>query len=145
MILRNNAPLHVYSILHVYKYCYVQILVNFFPSYSVLFGNGLVVFWECFLEYFGCALKIFLLFPLGVVCQCFGIKTSPLHDLILVCTFIDFEKIFPPTHLFCFARLMFSRIFPHLFGTLEQLHTKYCTCAIYALACIFSTQICKNQ
>ena len=27
-------------------------------------------------------------------------KNSPLHGLILVCTFIDFEKIFPPARLF---------------------------------------------
>ena len=37
-------------------------------------------------------------------------KKSPLHGLILVCTFIDFEKIFPPARLFRTARL---------FGTLE--------------------------
>ena len=34
-------------------------------------------------------------------------EKSPLHGLILVCTFIDFEKIFPPARLFCPARLMF--------------------------------------
>ena len=27
-------------------------------------------------------------------------KNSPLHSLILVCMFIDFEKIFPPARLF---------------------------------------------
>ena len=37
-------------------------------------------------------------------------KNSPLHGLILVCTFIDFETIFPPARLFRTARL---------FGTLE--------------------------
>ena len=40
-------------------------------------------------------------------------KNSPLHGLILVCTFIDFEKIFPPARLFRTARL---------FGTLEYLN-----------------------
>ena len=28
-------------------------------------------------------------------------KKFPLHSLILVCTFIEFEKIFPPASLFC--------------------------------------------
>ena len=37
-------------------------------------------------------------------------KNSPLHGLILVCTFIDFETIFPPGRLFRNARL---------FGALE--------------------------
>ena len=41
-------------------------------------------------------------------------KNSPLHGLILVCTFIDFETIFPPARLFCTARL---------FGTLEYVPT----------------------
>ena len=39
-------------------------------------------------------------------------KNSPLHGLILVCTFIDFEKKFPPARLFCPARLMFFKNFP---------------------------------
>ena len=38
-------------------------------------------------------------------------KKSPLHGLILVCTFIDFEKIFTPARLFCPARLMFLKNF----------------------------------
>ena len=33
-------------------------------------------------------------------------KKSPLHGLILVCTFIDFEKKFPPARLFHPARLL---------------------------------------
>ena len=33
-------------------------------------------------------------------------KKSTLHGLILVCTFIDFEKKFPPAHLFHPARLL---------------------------------------
>ena len=33
-------------------------------------------------------------------------KNSPLHCLILVCTFIDFEKKFPPARLFHPARLL---------------------------------------
>ena len=32
-------------------------------------------------------------------------KNFPLHSLILVCTFIDFEKKFPPARLFHPARL----------------------------------------
>ena len=43
-------------------------------------------------------------------------KNSPLHGLILVCTFIDFEKNFPPARLFfciyngiCPARLLILR------------------------------------
>ena len=39
-------------------------------------------------------------------------KKSPLHGLILVCTFIDFEKKFPPVRLFCPARLLFFKNFP---------------------------------
>ena len=38
-------------------------------------------------------------------------QNSPLHSLILVCTFIDFEKILPPARLFCPARLMFFKNF----------------------------------
>ena len=38
-------------------------------------------------------------------------KKSPLHGLILVCTFIDFEKKFPPARLFCPACLMFFKNF----------------------------------
>ena len=33
-------------------------------------------------------------------------EKSPLHGLILVCTFIDFEKKFPPARLFHPARLL---------------------------------------
>ena len=33
-------------------------------------------------------------------------KKSPLYGLILVCTFIDFEKKFPPARLFHPARLL---------------------------------------
>ena len=33
-------------------------------------------------------------------------KKSPLHGLILVCAFIDFEKKFPPARLFYPARLL---------------------------------------
>ena len=33
-------------------------------------------------------------------------RNSPLHGLILVCTFIDFEKKFPPARLFHPARLL---------------------------------------
>ena len=33
-------------------------------------------------------------------------KKSPLHGLIWVCTFIDFEKKFPPARLFHPARLL---------------------------------------
>ena len=33
-------------------------------------------------------------------------KNSPLHGLILVCTFIDFEKKFPPARLFHPAHLL---------------------------------------
>jgi hypothetical protein len=33
-------------------------------------------------------------------------KKSPLHGLILVCTFIDFEKKIPPARLFHPARLL---------------------------------------
>ena len=46
--------------------------------------------------------------------ECFGSafeKKSPLHSLILVCTFIDFEKKIPPARLFCPARLMFFKNF----------------------------------
>ena len=39
-------------------------------------------------------------------------KNSPLHGIIWVCTFIDFEKKFPPARLFWPARLMFFENFP---------------------------------
>ena len=38
-------------------------------------------------------------------------EKSPLHGLILVCTFIDFEKKFPPARLLCPTRLMFFKNF----------------------------------
>ena len=39
-------------------------------------------------------------------------KNSPLHGLILVCTFINFEKKILPARLFWPARLMFFKNFP---------------------------------
>ena len=38
-------------------------------------------------------------------------RNSPLHGLILVCTFIDFEKKFPPARLFRPARLKYQTLF----------------------------------
>ena len=46
-------------------------------------------------------------------------KKSPLHSLILVCTFIDFEKKFPPARLFRPACLLDI----HLFKISLMIHT----------------------
>ena len=45
----------------------------------------------------------------GQGCNCTLVyrKNSPLHGLILVCTFIDFVKKIPPARLLCPARLLF--------------------------------------
>ena len=58
------------------------------------------IFFYCFhWEWFGSVLGVLLR------------KNSPLHDLISVCKFIDFEKKFPPARLFCPASLMFFKNF----------------------------------
>ena len=39
-------------------------------------------------------------------------KKSPLHGLILVCTFINFENFYPPARLFHPARLLVLDVLP---------------------------------
>ena len=52
-------------------------------------------------------------------------KKSPLHSLIWVCTFIDFEKKFPPARLFHPARLLLCSKF-HSTHDPEQSIPKHC-------------------
>ena len=42
-------------------------------------------------------------------------KNFPLHGLILVCTFIDFEKTLPPVRIFHPARLLVSYLLTFIF------------------------------
>ena len=105
LILRKSSPLHVYSILHVYWYWYVQNFTLLMIQNKVFqsIAKAIPKQSQSILKYS----KVSQSIPKHPkVSQSSNGKklppqNSPLHSLILVCTFIDFEKILPPAHLFC--------------------------------------------
>ena len=115
LILRKSSPLHVYSILHVYWYWYVQNFILLMIQNKVFqsIAKAIPKQSQSILKYS----KVSQSIPKHPkVSQSSNGKklppqNSPLHSLILVCTFIDFEKILPPARLFCPARLMFFKNF----------------------------------
>ena len=114
LILRKSAPLHIYSILHVYWYWWTRINCILHSTYKYGWKGSLNL-----IEVFQSIPKVSQSIPKH--CQSnpmaipkqyqsilinFEKKKSPLHGLILVCTFIDFEKKFFPARLFHPARLL---------------------------------------
>ena len=176
MILRKSSPLHVYSILHVYWYWYVD-TSGYFRILCDCFGIALELFWQCFGILWDC---------FGILWECFEIplwdleilfnhvyiteklfvkknsscmvlfwsarllilrKFSPLHvyfflhsSLILVCTFINFEKKFPP------ARSYFGL---HVYWFWDNFPTctfiSYCTSIRYTrVPCTMALGVCMS-
>ena len=115
LFLRKNSPLHIYFILHVYCwYLYVQNFTH--DTYGITDKKGPYYKFELFSFKNSTLLLHLHLSILGfyqVLCTFndFPDKKSTLHGLILVCTFIDFEKKFPPARLLCPTRLMFFKNF----------------------------------
>ena len=135
----------VLPILHLLNYSSVPnrgacTFINFekkFPPARSYFGLHVYWFWENFppcTSIFSCTAVLFWSARLLILR-----KNSPLHGLILVCTFIDFETIFPPAHLFRTARL---------FGTLEYCNVLYAPptpphSGVWLCSRIFNSQFTK--
>ena len=137
-ILRKSSPLHVYSILHVYWYWYVQNFTLLMIQNKVFHSitKAIPKQSQIILKYS----KVSQSIPKHPkVSQSSNGKklptqNSPLHGLILVCTFIDFEKILPPARLFCPACLMFFKNFSTCTFILACTSIRYtrvcCSCLI---------------
>ena len=110
IVFKKKIPLHVYSILHIYWYWYVQNFTLLMIQNKVFqsIAKAIPKQSQSILKYS----KVSQSIPKHPkVSQSSNGKklppqNSPLHSLILVCTFIDFEKKFPPAHLFHPARLL---------------------------------------
>ena len=124
---KKFPPARSYFGLHVYWFLEKVVTCTSIPSCTFIV-IGMWILWNT-LEYFGIALGLvwqcfgILWDTLGIIWNTFVRfrypfqpwlvlnllilrKNSPLHGLILVCTFIDFEKKFPPARLFHPARLL---------------------------------------
>ena len=101
-IIRNYKISPTYSSVPNRRAC---MFINFdkkFPPARSYFGLHVYWFWEKFppcTSIFSCTAALFWSARLLILR-----KNSPLHGLILVCTFIDFKKIFPPARLFYSAQ-----------------------------------------
>ena len=100
LILRKSSPLHVYSILHVYWYWYVQ-------NFTLLMIQNKV--FQSIAKAIPKYSKVFQSIPKypktsqsipKFQWQEIASPKFPPSQSYLVCTFIDFEKILPPARLF---------------------------------------------